>query len=68
MDNIGSGNGLMPDGTKPSPEPILTCHQEDHEEHISEHFLQECFWEYSSKSNGKYVFEMIFFSHSAKKL
>ena len=22
--NIGSGNGLVPDGTKPLPEPILT--------------------------------------------
>ena len=25
--NIGSGNGLLPDGTKPLPEPMLTCHQ-----------------------------------------
>ena len=25
--NIGSGNGLLPDGTKPLPEPILTDHQ-----------------------------------------
>ena len=24
--NIGSGNGLLPDGTKPLPEPMLTCH------------------------------------------
>ena len=24
---IGSGNGLLPDGTKPSPEPMLTYHQ-----------------------------------------
>ena len=24
MVNIGSGNGLMPDGTKPLPEPMLT--------------------------------------------
>ena len=22
--NIGSGNGLLPDGTKPLPEPVLT--------------------------------------------
>ena len=22
--NIGSGNALLPDGTKPSPEPMLT--------------------------------------------
>ena len=25
--NIGSGNGLLPDGTKPLPEPKLTDHQ-----------------------------------------
>ena len=24
---IGSGNGLLPDGTKPLPEPLLTYHQ-----------------------------------------
>ena len=24
--NIGSDNGLVPDGTKPLPEPMLTCH------------------------------------------
>ena len=25
--NIGSGNGMLPDGTKPLPEPMLTDHQ-----------------------------------------
>ena len=25
--NIGSGNGLLLDGTKPLPEPMLTYHQ-----------------------------------------
>ena len=25
--SIGSGNGLLPDGTKPLPGPTLTCHQ-----------------------------------------
>ena len=25
--NIGSGNGLLPDGSKPLPEPMLTYHQ-----------------------------------------
>ena len=25
--NIGSGNGKLPDGTKPLPEPMLTYHQ-----------------------------------------
>ena len=27
--NIGSGNGLLSDGTKPLPEPMLANHQED---------------------------------------
>ena len=27
LENIGSGNGLLPDGTKPLPEPMLTYHQ-----------------------------------------
>ena len=27
--NSGSGNGLLPDGTKPLPEPMLTYHQWD---------------------------------------
>ena len=26
MVNIGSGNGLLPDGTKPLPEPVSTSH------------------------------------------
>ena len=26
LDNIGSGKGLLPDGTKPLPEPMLTYH------------------------------------------
>ena len=26
--NIALGNGLLPDGTKPSPEPTLTNHQQ----------------------------------------
>ena len=25
--NIGTGNGLLPDGTKPLPEPMLTYDQ-----------------------------------------
>ena len=30
QDNIGSGNGVSPDGTKPLPEPTLTYHQRGH--------------------------------------
>ena len=32
--NIGSGNGLLPDGTKPLPEPMLTNHQGSHQRAI----------------------------------
>ena len=28
--NTGSSNGLLPDGTKPLPEPMLTYHQQGH--------------------------------------
>ena len=24
--NIGSGNGMLPEGTKPLPKPVLTSH------------------------------------------
>ena len=27
--NTGLINGLLPDGTKPFPEPVLTCHPRD---------------------------------------
>ena len=27
--NIGLGNGLLPDGTKPLPKPMLTYHKSD---------------------------------------
>ena len=27
--NIGLGNGLLPDGIKPLPEPMLTSHYQD---------------------------------------
>ena len=27
LDNIGSGNGLLPDGTKPLPKPVSTYRQ-----------------------------------------
>ena len=38
--NIGSGNGLLPDGTKPLPEPLLTHRQLLHGFH-PRGFLQE---------------------------
>ena len=47
--NIGSGNGLLPDGTKPLPEPMLTYHPQDpltfiwcqfHKRYISHQWLK----------------------------
>ena len=35
--NIGSGNGLLPDGTKPLPEPMLTHYQSKVQRHPSRH-------------------------------
>ena len=29
LDNFGSGNGTLPDGTKPLPERMLTYHQQN---------------------------------------
>ena len=40
--NIGSGNGLLPDGTKPLPESVLTNHQWGLAAFISEHFHWKC--------------------------
>ena len=40
--NIGSGNGLLPDGTKPLPEPMLTDHQWSPVTFILEKFLKRC--------------------------
>ena len=40
--NIGSGNGLLPDGTKPLPEPMLTDHQWSPVTFILEQFHKRC--------------------------
>ena len=40
--NIGSGNGLVPDGTKPLPEPMLTSHRWTSVAFIWEGFFSEC--------------------------
>ena len=36
--NIGPGNGLLPDSTKPLSEPMLTCHQQSPVAFILEHY------------------------------
>ena len=40
MVNIGSGNGLLPDGTKPLPEPILMYCQLDLQKKLQWKFNQ----------------------------
>ena len=38
MVNIGSGSGLVPNGTNPFPEPVLTYHQKGAAAFIAEQF------------------------------
>ena len=40
--NIGLGNGLLPDGTKPLPEPMLTDHQRSPVTFILGQFQKRC--------------------------
>ena len=40
--NIGSGNGLLPDSTKPLPEPMLTDHQQSPVTFIFGQFHKRC--------------------------
>ena len=40
--NIGSGNGLLPEGTKPLPKPMLTYHQLGSAAITWEQFHSEC--------------------------
>ena len=49
--NIGSSNGLMPDGTKPLPEPMLTDHQS------SDIYIRAISQEMSQQSITKNLFE-----------
>ena len=46
--NIGSGNGLLPDGTKPLPEPMFTYRQWG-----PKTFTWKKFYEMSQSSIGK---------------
>ena len=42
--NLGSGNGLLPDGTKPLPEPKLTFHWGWSAAFTWEQFHKKCSW------------------------
>ena len=49
--SIWWGNSLLPDGPKPLPHPMLTCHELDHQDHISINFSinvhsRKCIWKY----------------------
>ena len=48
--NIGSGNGLLPDGTKPLPEPMLSYHQRCSVAFTCEQFQKRCSWTWSVTS------------------
>ena len=51
--NIDSGNGLLPDGTKPLPEPMLTDHQWSSVAFILVQFHKTCLNHQSQKSVWK---------------
>ena len=51
--NICSGNGLLPDGTKPLPEPMLTYHHWNLVTFISGRFHKRCLNHQSLKSVWK---------------
>ena len=51
--NIGSGNGLLPDGTKPLPEPLLTDQQQSPMTFILGQFYKRCLINQSLKSIWK---------------
>ena len=53
--NIGSGNGLLPDGTKQLPEPMLTDHQWHSCIIVQGQFHKRCLNHQSLKSIWKYL-------------
>ena len=54
LDNIGSGSGLLPDGTKPLSEPTMTYSQLDSQEQTS----VKCVSKYNSFHSGKKQLKM----------
>ena len=54
--NIGSGNGLVPLGTKPLPEPLLTYHHQSPMSFIWRHCHKEIWRNQSVKCDGKLHF------------
>ena len=60
--NIGSGNGLLPDGTKPLPDPMLTDHQWGPVTFILGQFHKRCLNNQSLCENPceKYIYKISF--------
>ena len=67
--NLGSGNGLLPDGTKPLPEPMLTLHywgsvaviwEQLHSMHPS-YYSEESVWKLLLDLPGANELTMLFF-------
>ena len=58
--NIGSGNGLLPDSTKPLPEPMLTHHHQGHVAFIGGHYLEKIWRCQSVKQDWKLHYRIAF--------
>ena len=56
--NTGSGIGLLPDGTKPLPEPMLISHQWGSVAFIWEQFCKRCISYQSQKLAWNYLSKM----------
>ena len=52
----GSGNGLLPDGTKPLPEPMLTFHLRCSLASTWKWFNKKCSWTYLSRYKVYYTY------------
>ena len=51
--NIGSGNDLLPDGTKPFSEPVMVYNQMEPEKHTSLEFWSEKYsWKWGQQNGG----------------
>ena len=57
--NIGSGNGLLPDGTKPLPKPVLTYHQWGSVAFTWKQFYRKC----SRNQSIKWVWKLHFWNY-----
>ena len=66
--NVSSGNGLLPDGTKPLPEPVLTYHQMSSVAFTWEQFHKRSMNFIHNLMFGDYTFKIILPSDQCVKL